>query len=185
MQSHSSQRRLLSWGPAVDQLYQMPQMARHCGGLPREDWNSQIHWKYFYIFKVFRVCTSCEEKFTSDLLSTIKLPKNAIEKSPVKVLMCRNAWQSHSWTALPCNLQILSPTKMFGNGYFALRSLPGNQGFKWLLAKTPLSSGFAGPFWPFWQLHSWVVKHGWTAHTQRRITYVWFMYNNDSNNNQQ
>lgn len=43
--------------PAVDQLYQMPQMARHCGGLPRE------------------------EKFTSDLLSTIKLPKNAIDLS--------------------------------------------------------------------------------------------------------
>jgi len=41
--------------PAVDQLYQMPQMARHCNGLPRE------------------------EKFTSDLLSTIKLPKNAID----------------------------------------------------------------------------------------------------------
>mmetsp|Transcript_50769 Transcript_50769/g.94929 ORF Transcript_50769/g.94929 Transcript_50769/m.94929 type:complete len:481 (+) Transcript_50769:90-1532(+) len=43
--------------PAVDQLYQMPQMARHCTGLPRE------------------------EKFTSDLLSTIKLPKNAIDLS--------------------------------------------------------------------------------------------------------
>mmetsp|Transcript_85347 Transcript_85347/g.204475 ORF Transcript_85347/g.204475 Transcript_85347/m.204475 type:complete len:492 (+) Transcript_85347:111-1586(+) len=41
--------------PAVDQLYQMPQMARHCNGLPHE------------------------EKFTSDLLSTIKLPKNAID----------------------------------------------------------------------------------------------------------
>ena len=73
-------------GPAVDQLYQMPQMARHCGGLPREDpklWGPSCGATPSGLRSAFcRLGTVAQEKFTSDLLSTIKLPKNAIDWEP-------------------------------------------------------------------------------------------------------
>ena len=69
-------------GPAVEQLYQMPQMARHCSG-PREE-RTEIESIFSPTLSLFCCLKKvplklCEEKFTNDLLSTIKLPKNAID----------------------------------------------------------------------------------------------------------
>lgn len=64
----------------------MPQMARHCGGLPREDpklWGPSCGATPSGLRSAFcRLGTVAQEKFTSDLLSTIKLPKNAIDWEP-------------------------------------------------------------------------------------------------------
>ena len=175
-------RSWLSWGPAVDQLYQMPQMARHCGGLPREDWNLQSHWKYFKVFRTFSECSEsarlvcggeihlrpalnhqaskeCDWEEPSDSVSwCVEMPDRVILGPHCPI--CR------SWVPLKC-LEAVT------DGYFALRSLIGSQGFKWLLAKAPLLSGFAGPFW---QQHSWVVKQGWTAHIHSKKDYIGVTY---------